>query len=95
MYALPKVSSLSEKIPILRQMAMAVSLEELEPWPLRETYLVITSDHDDSDTSFVAGSDGGLDFSSWRVEHTTDTDEGNVLNEIKKTTKKIWDLPDS
>ena len=41
-------------------------------------YLVVTSDHNDSDAGFVAGFDGGLDFSSWGIEHTTDTNEGNV-----------------
>ena len=59
-------------------MAIAVSFKKLKNKWLEKTDLVVTSDHDDSNTSFVAGFDGGLDFSSWGIEHTANTDEGDV-----------------
>ena len=48
------------------------------PTKLYFIYLVITSDHDDANTGFVTGLDGGLDFGTWGIEHTSNADEGNV-----------------
>ena len=45
--------------------------------------LVITSDHDDSDTGLLAGGDGGLDLNSGGIQHTNNTNEGKV--DLKKT----------
>ena len=42
-------------------------------------YLVITSDHNNTDTSSVTILDGWLDFSTWWIQHTANTNEGDVL----------------
>ena len=45
------------------------------------TCLVITSDHDDTDTGLVTGLDGWLDFGTWGIEHTGNTDKSDILTD--------------
>ena len=49
------------------------------------TCLVITSDHDDTDAGLVTGLDGWLDFGTWGIEHTSNTDESNIFGDLLET----------
>ena len=41
-------------------------------------YLVVSGDHDDTDSSIAALFNHGLDFHTWGIQHTNDTNEGEV-----------------
>ena len=40
--------------------------------------LVVAGDHDDTDSSFTAQSDGGLDLKTGRIQHANNTNKGQV-----------------
>lgn len=44
------------------------------------SYLVITSDHNDPNTSIIACFDGRFDFSSGWIKHTANADKGDICN---------------